>query len=63
MIPYTPRQNCVAERMSRTILNKVRYMMISSGVPKVLYGEVVMIAIYIVNKIPTSSLDEKTLPP
>jgi transposase InsO family protein len=59
-VPYTPQQNGVAERMNRTILDKVRCMMISSGVPKVLWGEAVMTAVYIVNRTPSSVLDGKT---
>jgi len=33
-VPYTPQQNGVAKRMNRTLLDKVRCMMISSNIPK-----------------------------
>lgn len=34
--PYTPQQNGVDERMNMTLLEKVRYMLVGSGVPKTL---------------------------
>lgn len=46
--------------MNRTLLDKVRYMLIGSGVPKVLWGEAVMTASYIVNRTPSSALGDKT---
>ena len=49
IVPYTPQQNGVAERMNMTFLNKVKCMMISSNIPKSLWGETVMIACYLVN--------------
>lgn len=36
-VPYTPQQNEVIERMNRTLLDKVRCMMVGSGDPKVLW--------------------------
>ena len=59
-VPHTPQQNGITERMNRTILDKVRCMMFSSGVRKVLWGEVVMTAVYIINRTPTSALDGRT---
>lgn len=33
-VKYTPQQNGVVERMNRTLMNKVRCMLISSGLAK-----------------------------
>ena len=54
--PYSPEQNGVSERFNRTIINKVRAMLISSGVGKALWGEAVQAATYIYNRTPNSSL-------
>jgi hypothetical protein len=55
--PYTPAQNGISEIFNRTIINKVRSMLISSGVPKALWGEAVLAATYIYNRTPHSSLE------
>ncbi|KAL2471172.1 Integrase catalytic domain-containing protein [Abeliophyllum distichum] len=60
IVPYTPQQNRVAERMNRTLLYKVRCMMISSGLPRSFWGEAVMIACHIVNLTPSAALNDKT---
>jgi hypothetical protein len=54
--PYSPEQNGISERFNRTIINKVRAMLISSGLPKSLWGEAVIAATYIHNRTPNSSL-------
>lgn len=46
--------------MNRTLLEKVRCMLVGSGVPKTLWGEALMTATYIVNRTPSSALDDKT---
>lgn len=55
-VSYTPQQNGVAKRINMTILDKVRCMVISSGVPKVLWGEAIMTTTYVVNMTPSSAL-------
>lgn len=55
--PYTPAQNGISEIFNRTIINKVRAMLISSGLPKALWGEAVLAATYIYNRTPHSSLE------
>ncbi|KAI5728895.1 hypothetical protein M8J77_025006 [Diaphorina citri] len=55
-IAYTPEQNGVAERMNRSIVEKARCMLLSSGLSKVLWSEAVKAAVYIINRSPTSAL-------
>ncbi|KAL2493081.1 Integrase catalytic domain-containing protein [Abeliophyllum distichum] len=60
-VTYTPQQNGVAERMNRTLLNKVRCMLLSSGLPKLFWGETVVTAVYLCNRSPSSALNFKVL--
>jgi len=55
-IRYTPEQNGVAERMNRTILEKGRCMLLGSGLPKYLWTEAVLAAVYVINRTPTNAL-------
>ena len=54
---YTPQQNGVAERMNRTILNKVRSMLSESGLSKAFWAECASTAIYLINRSPSSAID------
>ena len=58
-IPYLNLYG-VAERINRNLLDKVRCMMISAGIPKSLWGEVVMIACYLINLTPFAALNDDT---
>ncbi|KAL2465218.1 Uncharacterized protein Adt_41069 [Abeliophyllum distichum] len=53
-------QDGVAERMNRTLLDKVRCMMLSSGVPKSFWSEAVMTACYLTNLTPSTALNGDT---
>ncbi len=55
--PYTPEQNGRAERLNRTLLEKVRAMLADSGAPKFLWPEAVVTANYLRNRSPTSAGD------
>lgn len=59
-VVYTPQQNGLAERMNRTLLERVRCMLTSSGLPKLFWGEAVKTASYLINKCPTKSLNYET---
>lgn len=59
-VPYTPEQNGKAERLNRSIVEKARSMMSDSGVEKNLWCEAVCAAVYIINRSPTSALENKT---
>jgi hypothetical protein len=58
--PYTPQQNGVAERMNRTLMEKARCMLSGVGLGKEFWEEAVGIACYLVNRSPSSVLDDKT---
>ncbi|XP_071940050.1 uncharacterized protein [Coffea arabica] len=49
---YTSQQNGVAERKNRTVMDMVRSMMHSKGIPKSFWVEAVSCAIYVLNKCP-----------
>ena len=55
----TPQQNGVAERMNRTLLEKVRCLLFSSGMPKSFWGEALSTASLLINRIPSSVLNFK----
>jgi hypothetical protein len=56
----TPEHNGVAKRLNCTLLEKVRAMLFSSGLPKSLWGEAVSHAVYFKNRSSTKVLDGKT---
>ena len=57
-VPYTPEQNAVAERMNRTLLEKVRSMLHHSKLPLRFWAEALATATHLRNCSPTSTLDE-----
>ncbi|RVW21953.1 Retrovirus-related Pol polyprotein from transposon TNT 1-94 [Vitis vinifera] len=59
-VRYTPQQNGLAERMNRTILERVRCMLSSSGLSKVFWAETAETAVHLINRSPSSALQFKT---
>jgi len=55
--PYTPEQNGRAERLNRTLLEKVRAMLADTGVAKSLWPEALVTANYLRNRSPISHSD------
>ena len=56
----TPQQNGVAERMNRTLLEKVRCMLSNSGLSKDFWAEAASTACHLVNRSPSTAIDIKT---
>ena len=57
-VRYTPEQNGAAERLNRTLMDKVRPMLADSGLPKTLWAEAVATASYVRNRSPVSKRDK-----
>jgi hypothetical protein len=58
--PYTPQYNGVVERMNLTLMEKERCMLSGVRLGRELWAEVVGTACYLVNKSPSSTLNDKT---
>lgn len=60
IVPITPQQNGIAERMNRTLLKKARCLLFNSGMKSSsLWGEVVVTSAYIINRLPCSAINYK----
>ena len=59
MVPMTPQQNGVAERMNRTLNECARSLRIHAGLPKMFWAEAVNTAAYLINRGPSIPLDGK----
>jgi hypothetical protein len=52
-----PEDNGVAERLNRTLMEKVRTLLIASGLPLFLWGEALLHAVWLRNRTSTRALD------
>ena len=52
-MPGSPKQNGVAERRNRTLMEMVRSMISRTNLPGFLWGEALKTALYILNRVPT----------
>ncbi|GJY01275.1 retrovirus-related pol polyprotein from transposon TNT 1-94, partial [Tanacetum coccineum] len=59
-VRHTPQHNGVAERINRTLLEKVRCMLSNAGLGKEFWAEAVTYACHLVNRLPTTTIDGKT---
>ncbi|KAH9726184.1 hypothetical protein KPL70_008163 [Citrus sinensis] len=59
-VRHTPQQNGVAERMNRTLLEKVRCMLSNAGLDKKFWAETVSYASHLVNRLPSAAIEGKT---
>jgi hypothetical protein len=57
--PYTPQHNGVAERMNKTLMEKARSMLSDVGLGQEFWAEAVGTTCYLVNRSPSSVLDDK----
>ena len=58
--PYTPQQNGVVERRNRTMMEMARSIMKHMGVPNYLWGEAVRHSTYLLNRVATRALKDRT---
>nr|GEU44869.1 zinc finger, CCHC-type [Tanacetum cinerariifolium] len=56
----TPQHNGLAEQMNRTLLNKVRCLLIQSGFPDSFWAEATVMAAHLINRSPSTTLEKKT---
>ena len=61
-IPHSPQLNGKAERYNRTLIEKVRSLLIDSETDKKLWGEAARVATYILNRSPTAALSVDKTP-
>ena len=54
-VPYSPQQNGVVERMNRTLMESARAMIAHAGLPNSYWGEAVVTAAYVRNRMPTTA--------
>ena len=59
-VTYTPQQNGLAERINRTLIERVRCMLLNASLFKGFWAEAVTTAAYLINRSPSSALGFKT---
>ena len=57
--PHTPQQNGVAERKNRHLVETTRTLLLHGNVPHRFWGDAVLTACYLINRMPSSTLDNQ----
>ncbi|KAG8496510.1 hypothetical protein CXB51_008987 [Gossypium anomalum] len=57
---HTPQQNGIAERMNRTIMEKVRCMLSNANLPKSFWAEAAFTVCFLINRSPSVAIEKKT---
>ncbi|KAH9779695.1 Integrase catalytic domain-containing protein [Citrus sinensis] len=60
IVTYIPQQNSLAEKMNRTLVEKVKCMLIYSKLPKTLWTEALNTTCYLVNRSPSTAIGCQT---
>ncbi|GJS67950.1 retrovirus-related pol polyprotein from transposon TNT 1-94 [Tanacetum coccineum] len=55
-----PQQNGLVERMNRTLMDKVRCLLIQSGLPNIFWAEATCTTAYLINRLPLIAIEKKT---
>lgn len=58
--PYSPQQNGVVERRNRSVMAMARSLMKGMSVPGRFWGEAVRHAVYLLNRLPTKAMGDRT---
>ena len=56
--PYAPQSNVIVERKNHTLLDMVNVMLVSSGLPKNMWGEALYSACHILNRVPYKNFEK-----
>ena len=56
--PCTPKQNGIAKRKNRTLKDTMNAMLISSGLPSNMWGEAIISACHVLNRVPHKRLEK-----
>jgi transposase InsO family protein len=58
--PYSSAENGVVERSHRTLMSRERSIRSDANLPPSLWGECILTAVYLKNRMPTKALEDKT---
>ena len=57
-VPYSPEQNRVAEGKNRSLIEMAKCMLLDADLENKYWGEAIMTAIYLQNKLPTKATEK-----